>query len=87
LETDSDSGASGGQEYLSDNGIAVGAIHAESGICVHAGGQLPFDGLCGYGAGAAKVVGAGEGPTGGRGEDAEDDGDIDEVSPATRVSA
>ena len=37
------------------NGIAGAAIHAESGICVHAGGQLPCGGRFGGGAGAAKV--------------------------------
>jgi hypothetical protein len=49
------------------NGIAGEAIHAESGICVHAGGQLPCGGRFGAGAGAAKVVTPGGRPTGGAG--------------------
>jgi hypothetical protein len=78
LDTGSDNGPSGGLGYLLDNGIAGEAIHAESGMCVHAGGQLPFGGRFGSGAAAAKPVGAG----GGLPREAED-GAVDEVGVAT----
>lgn len=62
---------------MSYRGIAEGAIHAESGMCAHAGGQLPFGGRFGSGAGKANVVGAEEALLG-RGDDAAGDDGADE---------
>jgi hypothetical protein len=79
LETGSDKGAKRGQEYLFVQRDRGGAIHAESEIWVHAGGQLAFGSRFGFGAGAANVLGAGGGPGGGGEDGAEDDGEIDQI--------